>query len=125
MSETLKRDFYAACPIWFWPVLWWQFVIMERYLAWLYAETGRAEMTYGLALGPRGRLRLIYLSDAALEYAEGRAIQPSAYHTLCPVRFECPKAEYVQRNTRAGEGARRNSPKRAIAPLTKLYIDPG
>lgn len=125
MSETLKRQFYAACPVWYWPVLWWQFVIMARYLSRLYAETGRAEMTYGLALGPRGQLHLIYLSNAAREYAEGRVIQPPAYHTLCPVRLECPKAEYVQRNTRTGEGARHNSPQSAIAPLTKLYIDPG
>ena len=72
MCDDLKRDFYSACPVWYWPVLWWQFVVMERYLADLHTARGGGEMAYGLALGPRGQLRLIFVSDAACRAVKGR-----------------------------------------------------
>ena len=57
-------------------MLWWQFVIMERYLARTYAASGRTGMTYGLSLGSHGQLRLVFLSDAACHAAQGRGIAP-------------------------------------------------
>ena len=126
MCDDLKREFYAACPVWYWPVLWWQFMLMERYLARLYAASGKAKMTYGLALGPRGQLRLVFLSDATRRIARGEAAPVSAHHLGKPVRLETPEADHVRRNTGAGAPARDSYPQTcAILPSPSLYLDPG
>ena len=125
MCDDLKRQFYAACPVWYWPVLWWRFVIMERYLANLYAVTGKGDMEYGLALGPRGTLRLVFLSDAARHYARHGRMPSMACHGVRPLRLNTPPADYLCRQTGAGEGARHCQPVRAEASSSQLYLDPG
>ena len=122
MCDDLKRDFYAACPVWYWPVLWWQFVIMERYLARLYAGRGGTEMTYGLALSPHGRLRLIFVSDAARGTAAGRytptmPLFPKLRQMPINPLAEYPSCEFAIEATHA--------PPRAVLNTPHLYLDPG
>ena len=125
MSETLKRQFYAACPVWYWPALWWQFVVMERYLAYLYAASGRAEMTYGLALCPRGQLRLVFLSDAARNIAEGKAIPALVHHLGKPVRLEHPPADDLRHQASPAENAHASQAVCTTPPSFPLHLDPG
>ena len=125
MCDDLKRDFYSACPVWYWPVLWWQFVLMERYLADLYAATGKAHMEYGLALGSRGALRLVFLSDAARRYARHGRMPAVACHGAHPLNLDTPPADYLCRQTGEGEGSWHSLPIRAIARSPQLYLDPG
>ena len=120
MCDELKRQFYAACPLWYWPVLWWQFVIMERRLAALYDARGRTEMTYGLALGPRGELRLVFLSDAARRFeAHLPAFHAEAFTP------NAPPAELLHH----GDSVRPSAPQRPPAHRARnsapLHIDPG
>ena len=125
MCDDLKREFYSACPVWYWPVLWWQFMLMERYLGDLYTASGRAKMTYGLSLGPRGQLRLVFLSDAACHIAEGRATPVPAYHKAYPVKLTALSADHARRQTHAGEGVRLSQKVCAAAASPQLYLDPG
>ena len=125
MCDDLKREFYSACPVWYWPVLWWQFVVMERYLGDLYAASGRAKMTYGLALGLRGQLRLVFLSDAARYIAEGRAMPAPQYHMAYPIKLEALSADHARRQTHAGEGARKSQNVYPAATSSQLYLNPG
>ena len=122
MCDDLKRDFYAACPVWYWPVLWWQFMLMERHLAELYAARGRGEMTYGLSLGPRGQLRLIFLSDAV----RGHALQGQGSAFACfsdyALALICPQAEDRSQATFRGFDA---LPTCAARTSSHLYLDPG
>ena len=122
MCDDLKRQFYSACPARYWPVLWLQFVIMERYLADLYAATGRAEMAYGLALGPRGQLRLVFLSDTARHYAEHGRL-PTEAHPAPDVWVPiCALPDHLYNDFRA---IRDFAPLHAAAPPPQLYLDPG
>ena len=122
MCDDLKREFYAACPVWYWPVLWWQFVMMERYLARLYATRGRGEMTYGLALSSHGRLRLIFVSDAARGAVAGRYIPampafPKLMQMPINPSTEYPSGEFAIEATHAPLYATLTSP--------QTYFDPG
>lgn len=91
---------------------------MERYLSSVYAARGRTEMTYGLALGPRGELRLVFLSDAP------RGIVPyapeSAMHYTRALIDQ--SAEYLLFNTFTID---RSAPMRAAFLSSSLYLDPG
>ena len=126
MCDDLKRQFYAACPVWYWLVLWWNLLVMERHLARLYAASGRVEMTYGLALGPHGQLRLVFLSDAARCIAESKAMSAPAYHLAHPIKLQSPEAGYAGLSNCTGEGARMQlTPVRTALLTTPLYLDPG
>ena len=122
MCDDLKRQFYTACPVWYWPVLWWQFVIMERYLARLYAATGKVEMAYGLALGPHGRLRLIHLSDTARHYAMHGHLPTAPWSAAQVWMPASPLPDYPCHDfTEPSDPA----PMRAAAHSSGLYLDPG
>lgn len=122
MCETLKREFYAACPIWYWPVLWWQFAVMAHYLADLYAATGRAEMSYGLALGPFGTLRLVHLSDTARHFAMHGCLPAKPWFRVRPLMLESPSPEHPSGEVSVGMC---RAPVRAAIPSPQLYLDPG
>ena len=123
MCDDLKRDFYAACPVWYWPVLWWQFMLMERHLAELYAARGRGEMTYGLSLGQRGQLRLIFLSDAERSSAEYGTISAKPLYKLALLTLDETPADYTQRHL--GPAARPPHTARMSIGSSPLYLDPG
>ena len=125
MCDDLKRDFYSACPVWYWPVLWWNLLVMERYLSNLYAASGRTEMTYGLSLDARGRLRLVFLSDAARRVAQGRTMPVPPYHLSNPVRLERPTAGYLCHQDCAVEDARASQTVCSTSTSPSLYLDPG
>ena len=122
MCNDLKRDFYSACPVWYWPVLWWQFMLMERYLSDLYAATGRGDMEYGLALGPRGTLRLVFLSDAARQLAEGKG---HSVYDMFKNRDWLPTSPTTDHPCRDYSEAQSHPPLRPALIHLQLYLDPG
>lgn len=120
MCDELKRQFYAACPVWYWPVLWWQFVMMERRLGALYDARGRTEMTYGLALGPRGTLRLVFLSDAARQFgAHAPAFHAEAFTP------HAPPTVLLHHGGTARTPAPQRLPTREASNSPPFHIDPG
>ena len=118
MCDDLKRDFYSVCPVWYWPVLWWNLFVMERNLSSIYATSGRAEMTYGLSLGPRGQVRLVFLSDMP------RSNAPYEHNPVmhCMQVLTHPPAEHFCFNAFAVDGS---APVCAAFLPSFLYLDPG
>ena len=121
MCDDLKKSFYAACPVWYWPVLWWQFVIMERHLAHLFAARGRSEMVYGLSLGSRGRLRLIYLSDTKRHFSEGEGSLPEPLFALREWAPIHPEQDYPYTALVSIDDAASS----LVQIPPQLYLDPG
>jgi hypothetical protein len=123
MRDDLIQKFYDACPLWWWPVLWVQIILMDARLIQLRERAGE-EIDYGIALGRCGSLHLIFLSDNARGNAD-----PDAWHMRPNFSADDLSLEdmpdYLWHNILILHASSVFAARTAAAAQTPAYLDPG
>jgi len=124
MSADLIRRFYTSCPLYLWPVLWVQVILMNAKLAHYRARAGGEEIDCFIGLSHRGTLHIVWLSDNATGY-----IAPDAWRPVYTMTFDALTEErqpdYAWHNVLLQRVSAAHAPVFAAACTTALHLDPG
>lgn len=123
MSERLIQQFYTACPLWWWPVLWMQIILMDARLIQLRERAGD-DIDYGIALGRYGTLHLIFLSDNASGYVDPEAWQTRPDFSAIDLTLE-DAPNYLWHNILMLHVSGAFAARVPAAAHTPTYLDPG
>jgi hypothetical protein len=96
MSADLIRRFYTSCPLYLWPVLWVQVILINAKLAHYRACAGGEEIDCFIGLSRRGTLHIVWLSDNATGHVAPDAWRPvyrALPNTLEPLLRRMPESQ--------------------------------
>ena len=128
MNPSLVQQLYAATPVWYWPVLWWQIICMVLRLDDLTRQAGE-DIQYCVRLGPHGTLTLRFVSDNVSTREAAITWQPTyraVLDTLCATLS--PPYRSSQRMlgpSRHQDWIPASAGMRGETEQTGLYLDPG